>query len=285
MTMSTSRATRTSSGFVSNSRIAALLLLIYGTSAPAHAATPKTPGARLKRVNQSLEAVAGRTRSARGVTATAETAAGVLVAYTGIGLLIGSVKFGKDPARPTTGRFNEDLGHAFIDAYTKTPGMVLGLATGAVLTYTGYKLLHSGVGGIFDPYPLELEYYNDFTPKPARTDAEIAAKAELGESRLKEWAATSRKDRLFYGWTGLVCGGLLLIAATAHPEEPAPFFMGGVSGVYGLVSLLTETPTEEEHASYEAWKSGAPIETAGTGFRLAAMPSPGAMGLALSFGF
>ncbi|HUP56893.1 MAG TPA: hypothetical protein VM598_05525 [Bdellovibrionota bacterium] len=250
----------------------------------ARAATPKTPAARLKRVNQSLEAVAGRTRSSRGLTATAETAAGALVTYTGVGLLIGAVKFGKDPARPTTGSFNVDLGHAFVDAYTKTPGMILGIAVGGMLTATGVGLLTSGIQGLFGPYHAE-RVYDSFAPRPAGTDAEIQAKAELGELYLKDWANMARRNRQLYGWTGLICGGLILIAATATPEEPAPFFMGGVSGVYGLVSLLTESPTEEEYASYEAWKSGAPLETAGKGFRLAAMPAPGAMGMAVSFGF
>jgi hypothetical protein len=282
MTMSTSRATRTSSDFVSNFSLLVLALALGASDAGA--ATPKSPSARLKRVSQSLEAIAGRTKSSRGLTATAETAAGALVTYTGVGLLIGTVKFAKDPARPTTGRFNEDLGRAFIDAYTKTPGSVLGVAVGGMLTFTGVGLLTSGIQGLFGPYHAEL-VHDSFAPRPARTEPEIQAKAELGESYLKDWSNMARRNRLFYGWTGLVCGGLILIAATAHPEEPAPFFMGGVSGVYGLVSLLTESPTEEEHASYEAWKSGAPLETAGRGFRLAAMPAPGAMGLAVSFGF
>src|SRR5277367_1501232 len=76
------------------------LLLACAIVLPAQAslaATTKSPAIRLKRVNQALESIAGRARSARYLVATGEVAAGALYTFTGVGLVYGSVKYARNP--------------------------------------------------------------------------------------------------------------------------------------------------------------------------------------------
>src|SRR4051812_19187299 len=139
MTMSTYRETRISSGSGSSSKILAAALVAVLLQTP-QAWAAKSAGVRLKRVNQALESVAGRDRSSRYLTGTAELAAGTLFTVTGIGLAVGSLKYMNQADVKSSGFFSVELGHAFIDAYGRIPGVILGVGTGAALTITGVNM-------------------------------------------------------------------------------------------------------------------------------------------------
>jgi hypothetical protein len=247
----------------------------------------KSPGVRLKRVNQALESIAGRDKSARYLEGTAELAAGTLYTVTGVGLIYGVGKYMNQPNLPSSGLFSVELGSAFIDAYSRIPGVVLGVGVGGALTITGVSMGLEGYKLLFKrPRETESFFYGEWQAPP-KTDKDVEKKADLGERTLKAWADKGRRDRLVAGWTNLACGGLILIAAAAHPEEPMGFFLGGGAGVYGFVSLLDTSQAEEEFLDYEAWRTDTPRETRlrGSGFKLAALPSPQAMALGFSYGF
>jgi len=288
MTTSMYQETRISLVFGSNSKLpaAALAALFFLHTPQAFAA--KTAGVRLKRVNQALESIAGRDRSSRYLTGTAELAAGTLYTVTGLGLIYGVGKYMNQPNLASSGLFSVELGSAFIDAYSRVPGVILGLGVGGVLTVTGVSMGLDGYQLLFKrPAKTDAFFYGEWQTAPAKSEADVARKADLGERTLRDWADESRRSRLFHGWMNLVSGGLILVAAAAHPEEPMGFFLGGGAGVYGFVSLLDDSQAEEEYLDYEAWRTDTPREAhlRGAGFRLAAVPSSQAMALGVSYGF
>jgi hypothetical protein len=254
-------------------------------AAPALADT-KTPGARLRRVSQGLETIAGRDRSTRYLGGTAEVLAGGGLVYTGVELVAGSIKFGKDPERGKTGNYAQDLGSAFIDAYSRPLGAPLGVIVGGVMTAGGVALGLDGLSSFAHPSVAQRYYDSEFQTLPQKTEAEVLAKATAGEKRLSEFASSARHARLLAGWTSLAAGSLVLIAATAHPEDPAGFFIGGAGGVYGLVTLFSESTAESEFADYEAWRTDTPREASSPRhLALAAIPTPHSLGMGLSWRF
>jgi hypothetical protein len=268
-------------------RLFLVMILLLPYASPVARADVKPANSRLKHVNHTLQGIAGRMRSSRGLGGTGEVIAGTVFTYTGVGLVVGTAKYMNQPNLGDTGNFSVDLGHAFIDAYGRVPGAILGASTGAVLTYTGLRLTFGGIADISHPTAVERYYYEEFEKMPQSNPAEIERKADLGEARLKEIVAQARHDRLFYGWTTLSCGALMLIAATAHPDQPAGFFLGGGAGVYGFVSLLTDSQTEEEYADFVAWETDTPRDTSrrSGGWTVAALPTPRSLALGLSWGF
>jgi hypothetical protein len=285
---------RTTSASGSNTRRRAPGSIAIGAFALACALAPqpgwastKSPAIRLKRVNQALEAIAGHERSTRTLMGTGEIAAGTLYTFTGIGLVYGSVKYGRNSNLGPTGLFPVDLGSAYIDAYSKGPGVALGVGTGGMLTFMGVSLFGSGISDLKHGLEVERYYYDEFGRIPQRTEDEIARKADIGEKKLTAYADAARRSRQFYGWSNLVVGVLMLGAATAHPDQPAGFFLGGGAGVYGFVTLLQESQAEEEYADYVAWKSDTPRESSKSNdaIQLAAVPTPRSLALGLSFRF